>query len=410
MLVILAWSFFMAQAQNRSQVEKNLKKLCSKSFAGRGYVKNGDRKAAKYIARKFIQFGLQQINHQYFQPYSFNINSFPKKISLNINEKELIPGRDFIIKASAVAIKGQYSCKYLPLSEEDRKSDLSSIFLVGNSSHKEFLKDNIFQAKGFIYLEEKQPIWSVYAGRDTSSYIVIKVNKNAFNDSIHQIDINIQNQYLSPHESQNVWAQVKGTKYPDSLIIIGAHYDHLGMMGDVIYPGANDNASGTAMLLELARYFSQKEHQADYTIIFAAFSGEEVGLLGSKYMADHFPFNLKNIKAMINLDMVATGSEGITVVNAKTVAKVFNSLVSINDEKQYLKEVKARGESCNSDHCPFYEKGVPAVFIYTRGPEATAYHIPEDHYESLPLTEFDDLFCLLRDFIKKQAFQQHHYH
>ena len=104
---------------------------------------------------------------------------------------------------------------------------------------------------------------------------------------------------------------------------------------------------------------------------------------------------------MINLDMIATGSEGITVVNAKTVPRVFNGLVHINEEKNYLKEVKARGESCNSDHCPFYEKGVDAVFIYTRGSEAAAYHIPEDDYQSLPLTVFDDLFLLLRDAIKE---------
>lgn len=400
MLILLAWSFFCLQAQDKKAVENHLQKLSSKSFAGRGYVKNGETKAAKYIAKKFKKYALSTINDSYFQKHSFPINSFPKKISLIVNDQELIPGEDFIIQSSAVNTIGQFKCKYLPLSEEDRKSDLSSIFLVGNSKYKEFLKDNIFGAKGFIYLEEKQPIWSIYAGRDTSSYIVYKVNHNTIKDSIHFINTKIQNTFLNPYESKNVWAMVEGSKYADSIIIIGAHYDHLGMMGNVIYPGANDNASGTAMLLELARYFSLKENQAECSIIFAAFSGEEAGLVGSKYMANHFPYDLKKVKMMINLDMVATGSEGITVVNAKTLPKLFNELVHLNEEKQYLKEVKARGESCNSDHCPFYEKGVPAIFIYTRGPEATAYHIPQDDFDSLPLTEFDDLFRLLRDFIQ----------
>jgi len=400
MLVILAWSFFCLQAQDRKEVEKTLKKLSSNSFAGRGYVKDGDLKAAKYIAKKFKKYKLQGIEGTFFQEYSFAINSFPKKLSLSINDQDLKAGEDFIVKASAISIKGTFQCKYLPLSEEDRKSDLSSIFLVGNSKNKEFLRDNIFGAQGFIYLEEKQPIWSVYAGRDTSSYLVFKIKKSAINDSIRFVHPEIYNQFLAHHETQNVWAQVKGSKYPDSIIIIGAHYDHLGMMGDVIYPGANDNASGCAMMLDLARYFSQEGNQAEYTIVFAAFSGEETGLLGSQYMANHFPFHLNKVKLMINLDMVATGSEGITVVNAKIFPKIFLDLVKINEENQYLKEVKARGESCNSDHCPFYEKGVPAIFIYTRGPEATAYHIPQDHFQSLPLTEFEDLFCLLRDFIK----------
>lgn len=401
MLVILAWSFFCLQAQDRKEVEKNIKKLSSSSFGGRGYVKKGDLKAAKYIAKKFKKYHLQKVEDSYFQSYSFAINSFPKKLHLSINDQHLIPGEDFVVKSSALSTSGEFQCKYLPLSEEDRKSDLSSTFLVGKSSNKEFLKDNIFGAKGFLYLEDKQPIWSVYAGRDTSSYLVFKIKESAITDSIKYIHTEIQNQFLAPHETQNVWAQVKGSKYPDSIIIIGAHYDHLGMMGDVIYPGANDNASGTAMMLELARYFSQEENQVEYTLVFAAFSGEEAGLLGSKYMANHFPFDLNKVKIMINLDMVATGSEGITVVNAKTLPHIFQDLVRINDEQKYLKEVKARGESCNSDHCPFYEKGVPAIFIYTRGPEATAYHIPQDHYQSLPLTEFDDLFLLLRDFIQK---------
>lgn len=399
MLVILAWSFFSLQAQERKEVEKNLKKLCSHSFAGRGYVKNGDLKSAQYIARKFEKYGLQSINNSYFQVYSFAMNSFPKKLTLRINNQDLIPGQDFIIKASAVSTSGPFKCKYLPLSEEDRRSDLSSIFLVGNSSTREFLKDNIFDAKGFIYLEEKQPIWSVYEGRDTSSYIVFKINKKVLRDSIRSINTHIYNDYLASHETRNVWAQVKGSKYPDSIIILGAHFDHLGMMGHVLYPGANDNASGTAMLLELARHFSQIENQAECTLVFAAFSGEEAGLMGSRYMAGHFPYDLKKVKLMINLDMVATGSEGITVVNAKAFPGLFQNLVDINEQKHYLKEVKARGESCNSDHCPFYEEGVPAIFIYTRGPEATAYHIPQDHFDSLPLTEFDDLFRLIRDFI-----------
>src|SRR5210317_2496928 len=158
MLVILAWSFFSLQAQERKEVVKNLKKLSSQSFAGRGYVKKGDYKSAQYIAGKFKKYGLQSINNSYFQTYYFAINSFPKKITLHINNQDLIPGKDFIIKASAVSTSGTFNCKYLPLSEKDRKSDLSSVFLVGDASNKEFLKDNIFKAKGFIFLDDKQPI------------------------------------------------------------------------------------------------------------------------------------------------------------------------------------------------------------------------------------------------------------
>jgi hypothetical protein len=78
----------------------------------------------------------------------------------------------------------------------------------------------------------------------------------------------------------------------------------------------------------------------------------------------------------------------------------FKLIHEINEEKQYLKEVKIRGESCNSDHCPFYMKGVPTFFIYTRGEEYLEYHNVNDIPEDLPLTEYEDLFRLLVDFTK----------
>lgn len=400
-MILFTWSFFGIQAQDRKAVEQNLKKMTSKSFAGRGYVENGDAKAAKYIAKQFKKYRLGTINNSYYQEYSFGINTFPHSLLLKINQQELIPGLDYVVGASSTPIIGEFKTKFLPLSEDEKNSDLSQVFLVGDRSQKEFLRANIYDAKGFLYLEDKQPIWSVYKGRDTSSYIVLKVNAKRIKDSISSLKLDIESVYNPSHNTQNVWGFVEGAKHKDSIIIIGAHYDHLGKMGQAIYRGANDNASGTVMVMELAKYFAKSENKPECSIVFALFSGEEAGLLGSKYMAEHFPFDLRKVKMMINLDMVATGSEGITVVNAKTVPGVFNNMVQINEEKHYLKEVKARGESCNSDHCPFYEKGVDAVFIYTRGPEATAYHIPEDDLQSLPLTEFDDLFLLLRDVIRE---------
>lgn len=401
MMILFTWSFFALQAQDRKAVEKHLKKLTSTSFAGRAYVNNGDAKAAKYITKQFKRYKLETINGSYYQDYSFAINTFPNPISLSINQQELAAGFDYVVGASSVSISGNFEIEYLPLLEEKKKSDLSQTFLVGDKSYKEFLKANIYHAKGFLYLEEKQPIWSVYHGRDTSSYIVLQVNNEKIKDSIKSLSLEVETVFNPSHQTQNVWGFVEGEKNKDSIIIIGAHYDHLGMMGQAIYRGANDNASGTVMVMELAKYFAKAENKPDCSIVFALFSGEEAGLLGSKYLVDHFPFDLKKVKMMINLDMVATGSDGITVVNANTVPRVFNRLVKVNQEKQYLKEVKPRGESCNSDHCPFYEKGVPAVFIYTRGSEATAYHSPDDDFQSLPLTGFDDLFHLLRDVIQE---------
>ncbi|NOR87135.1 MAG: M28 family peptidase [Bacteroidales bacterium] len=397
--LFLIGSFFIGHTQNMQEVRNNIKKLTSKSFAGRGYVKNGDKKAAKFLAKKFKKYGLEELNESYYQPYTFSINSFPKKLHLQIDQTPLTPAYDYIIKSSANSISGKFPCLYLPLSDEQKEQNLSQYFLVGNQEYSELTQENLLNAKGFISLENKQPIWSVFPAMDTSYYIVVHLDERKLADSIQQIQLDINSKYLVNHQSQNVWGMVHGKTYTDSLILITAHYDHLGMMGNAIYPGANDNASGIAMLLELAKHFSQAQNQPEVSILFVAFSGEEVGLLGSSYLANHFPFDLKKIQLQINLDMVGSGSEGITIVNGREFSKIFDEFKTINEEQQYLKEVKARSVSCNSDHCPLYEKGVPAIFIYTRGPEATAYHIPQDDFESLPLTKFTELFQLLRDFI-----------
>lgn len=401
LILLLSGSFFVLNAQDRKIIDKHLKKLTSASFYGRGYVNKGDEKAAKYIAGQFEKYGLNTLNDSYLQSYEMRMNTFPKSPLLKIDDKKLKAGQEFVVSASSAGITGKFECIYLPLTAKQKEKDLSNFFLIGDQNQKEFLKENIYNSKGFIFLDEKQPIWSVWPGRDTSSYHVIKILKSATEQPIESVELDIQPVFLPHYKTQNVWGIVKGKTHPDSLIIFGAHYDHLGKFGNVVYPGANDNASGTVMVMELARYFSQPENQLEHSILFALFSGEEAGLLGSKYMADNFPFNYSQIKYMINLDMVGAGSDGIKMVNATKFPFIYEKMKRINEENGYLKAVKSRGERCNSDHCPFYEKGIPAVFIYTLGTETKAYHIPQDNFQSLPLTEFDDLFRLLKDFVEE---------
>ena len=175
-------------------------------------------------------------------------------------------------------------------------------------------------------------------------------------------------------------------------------YDHLGRMGNSVYfPGANDNASGIAMLLNLAKEFSS-EKKPKYTLVFICFGSEEIGLVGSKHYTENPLLPLKNIQFLINLDILGTGDDGIQVVNGKVHKKDFDYLVNTNNSKNLLKQVKIRGKACNSDHCFFSEKGVPSFFIYTLGGIAH-YHNIYDKSETLPLTEYEDLFVLLKDFI-----------
>ncbi|HRH39596.1 MAG TPA: M20/M25/M40 family metallo-hydrolase, partial [Flavobacteriales bacterium] len=237
--------------------------------------------------------------------------------------------------------------------------------------------------------------WSV--AQEALPFPLLEVTGSALTDSSTTLNLRMKNQLLSRNPARNVLGMVKGKS--KKWIIIGAHYDHLGHMGpDAMFPGANDNASGTAMMLSLAEHFAKKKNKPKHNLLFVAFAGEEAGLVGSEWCVTDRPIDWKNVKMMVNLDILGTGDDGIMVVNATEQKQAFDQLVAINSTKGYLKEVKSRGPACNSDHCPFVKHGVPAIFIYTLG-GVSYYHDVLDRGETLPLNEFADLHFLLRDYI-----------
>ncbi|HRZ21864.1 MAG TPA: M28 family peptidase, partial [Bacteroidales bacterium] len=128
-------------------------------------------------------------------------------------------------------------------------------------------------------------------------------------------------------------------------------------------------------------------------------SGEEAGLLGSEYYAGHPLFPLEKIRFLINLDLVSTGSDGIMVINGEEFNEEFELLVSLNREENLVKEVKKRGPSNNSDHYPFYRRGVPCFFIHTLG-EYSEYHTVDDKPERLPFSAYNEFFTLLTLFVQ----------
>ncbi|MBJ6143728.1 M20/M25/M40 family metallo-hydrolase [Hymenobacter sp. BT559] len=201
------------------------------------------------------------------------------------------------------------------------------------------------------------------------------------------------------YQTQNLAAIVRGRTQPDSFLVVSAHYDHLGMMGSKTYfSGANDNASGVALLLELASHYARPENQPACSVVFLLFGAEEAGLVGSRYFVAHPLVPLPRIKFLVNLDLLGTGEEGATVVNGKVYEHAYQRLMALNDAHHYLPRLTARGRAANSDHFPFSEAGVPAFFLYTRG-GSQAYHDVHDVPAALSLAGFAGAFGLVRDFL-----------
>jgi aminopeptidase YwaD len=293
-----------------------------------------------------------------------------------------------------------YPAKLRQVNLDDLQNSFVLIDTINlkNKGFKDAFNDivnyNLFKAKGIIELEYKNLMYG--PSPVEYNFPKIKLHRDAVPDSLTSIDIVIENQYFEEYKTRNIAAFIPGKI--DSFIVFSAHYDHLGEMGKGVYfPGANDNASGIAIVLNLAKYFAKNKKTLKYSMAFLFFSAEEVGLLGSKYYVNNPVFPLTKIKQLVNLDMVGSGDKGITVVNGTVFRKEFDKLVEINSQKGYLPDVAIRGPAANSDHFPFYEKGVKSFFIYTRG-EYSEYHSIYDRAEDLPMVEYEDLFRLLVDF------------
>ncbi|MEE1098047.1 MAG: M28 family peptidase, partial [Bacteroidales bacterium] len=164
-------------------------------------------------------------------------------------------------------------------------------------------------------------------------------------------------------------------------------------------PGANDNASAVAVLLDLAKYYAK--NPAEHSVVFMFVTGEEIGLVGSTFAAENPLVDLSKMKFLFNLDMVGTGSTGVAVINGKKEPEAGKLLQTINEENHWFSKVVLGEESCNSDHCPFVQKGVPAHFLFTYGCEYNEYHTVYDDGVELSFTKHIDFCNLLKEFIKR---------
>ncbi len=413
-LTIFLLSFQQSISQTKEEAREILNTICSEAFHGRGYAMGGAQKTAEFIEKRLKKLGLKKFNKTYFQKFNIHANTLSGNNTVSINNKKLTPGIDYLFSASSDSLTGKFPVKIInaALIKDSSKfktfihSDFSEcVILIDtfslnnqsfNDAYQMITERNILKAKAVVKITRKNLVYAPSKIRKDFPLIILK--QSSLPDNPKDIQIAVDSKYYSAFETQNIIAYIKGKT--DTSIVFSAHYDHLGTMGrNVFFPGANDNGSGVASLLTLAKYFS-KQKKPKYTIVFMFFSGEELGLQGSYYYTQHPVFPLSKIKFLINLDMVGSGDKGIKVVNGTVFKTEFDKLVTINNRNNYLPSIKIRGKAANSDHYFFFEKGVPTIFIYTLG-KYKEYHNIFDTPERLPLSKFEELMHLLIDFINE---------
>ncbi|MFC2128273.1 M20/M25/M40 family metallo-hydrolase, partial [Bacteroidota bacterium] len=200
-------------------------------------------------------------------------------------------------------------------------------------------------------------------------------------------------------KTRNVVGMIEGED-PSKIVVVGAHYDHLGKRSGYIYDGADDNGSGTVGVMTIARACAATGKKPKYTIVFAAWTGEEKGLLGSRYYATHPPVPIKDVLFNLNMDMI---SRSIATDTAKVMCGVqftnaYPMLQTMTEDvnKQYKLGLKLnfRGSevpSGGSDFASFARVGVPVIgLMAAMHPE---YHTPKDE---LGLIEWDKMTNIIR--------------
>ncbi|MBU1186248.1 MAG: M28 family peptidase [Acidobacteria bacterium] len=178
----------------------------------------------------------------------------------------------------------------------------------------------------------------------------------------------------------NVVGYVEGSdpELKKECLVIGGHFDHCGQHMGVLYPGANDNASGSAVVMEIGQAFASLKEKPKRSVIFVLFGGEEMGLQGSTYFADHVPTQFTKTAAMFNFDMVGEGDGagcglGPEPKELKEMLEKADESVGILRNTRFFRGVGVRG----SDYAPFYNKGIPCVSFSSNGPHLF-YHLPGD--------------------------------
>ena len=412
---LLLFTLFLvgiSNAQDSSYAKEMIDSLCAPRYHGRGYVFQGDVKAASFIERQCKEKGLKSFGNSYAQSFTLGVNTFPGDMSVKFNGELLQTGVDYQVNPGSQKITGSYKVLYLKpnmvknqekiLKTASKKKVQNRFVVIDEASENAIIEEfskginqNPLNAKGYVLLKDKKLTW--WVSRRTYNTTILDVSKEGLDKKIKTVDLAIDQEWISDYQSQNVVAFIPGQV--DSMIVFSAHFDHLGRMGkDTYIAGASDNASGSAMLLDLADYYV--EHPPKYNTVFIWFAGEEAGLVGSKFFVEHPLFPLNKIKFLLNLDLMADAKKGITVVNGSIFNDAFDRLNAINERESLLNQVKARGAAANSDHYPFYEKGVLSFFIYTEG-DYKHYHDVNDVPENIPLTNYSEVFQLITSFVKE---------
>jgi aminopeptidase YwaD len=414
---LLVGAVSITSAQKLSKSDKvtvtNLKAhvlyLADDKLEGRRTGTKGEELASQYIRTYFEKCGLQpKGTNGFLQP--FEVNEGKQILSstiLILDGEHMKQGRDFF--PLAWSNNGSIEAVASPSLSETGGPwfwDLKDV-LEENKTNPHFDLNNALREKEkaaaqkgatalFIFNSGTTADNLKYESKDRSALSTIPVvycnkplTEKITKDLSHTWDIKLKTEQGDKlRKGNNVVAYINNNAA--STVVLGAHFDHLGYGednnsrhtgGSAIHNGADDNASGTAALLELARLLKANGSKNN-NYLFIAFSGEELGLYGSKYFVDHPTIALTEVNYMINMDMVGRFNDTSKTITIGGIGTSPSWGALVNGEKKMPFGVKVDSSGTGpSDHTSFYRKDIPVLFFFTG--LHTDYHKPSDDFDKI---------------------------
>ncbi|HKB43466.1 MAG TPA: M20/M25/M40 family metallo-hydrolase, partial [Chitinophagaceae bacterium] len=403
------------EIQTLENLHNHIQYLADDKLEGRRTGTNGERLAMEYISNQFKTIGLTpKGTEEYYQAFDVNdgkqMNSATQLI---INDNKLDAGKDFFVfpfspnqtieALPAIAIREADMPWFIDLKETfEENKDNPHFDLIGYIKTSTEKSKNKGASAIIFYNTSSVDDKLQFDTKDRSEKLsipVLYINKEAaekyFKDASATLSIKLK---ADIGEKKRVGHNVIG--YIDNgaatTVILGAHFDHLGYGEDgnsmlrtgehLIHNGADDNASGTAALIELARKLKTSAAKNN-NYLFIAFSGEELGLFGSKYFTEYPTVDLKNVDYMINMDMVGrlNDSTKIITIGGYGTSPAWGEAFSTNtlakkNKTAFVFKYDSSGTG-PSDHTSFYRKDIPVLFYFTG--LHSDYHKPTDDADKI---------------------------
>jgi aminopeptidase YwaD len=438
----------------KEEVYEHIKYLASDKLEGRLPGTTGGTLAMNYIGNEFKTYGLTPYGDiNYIQPFDMitdlqlgknnelRLFKGEESVSLKVEEDWIPLGFTSNGKMSGELVFLGYGISAPDLNYDDYKDiDVSgkivvimtssptstatnNTFFQYESLYNKLLKARDGKVAGIIVIsgyetDDVLPKLTYNLARQSSGIPIIKVKRNNIEKIFSDLNMDfekIQNGINSKQKPNsfsfgkwstkaninveqvkartgNVIGYIEGNDpaLKNEIIVVGAHYDHLGWGGEnslyegkdkKIHHGADDNASGTSGVLEIAQKFSANKELLKRSILFICFSGEEEGLIGSSYFTNSSIFKKLNIATMINMDMIGRMENDKLIINGTGTSSLWiNELDELNKKYNFSMSYIPDGYG-SSDHSSFYSKNIPVLFFFTGiHPD---YHKPSDTYDKI---------------------------